>query len=89
MDHNQMDIAIKLLAKAQSTTYDAEAVSLVRRSCLILTGVATRADEEADHTKKQTDACGVWTQDTGSDFHEWQPKHELVTPNDCHFDLTA
>jgi len=89
MDHNQMDVAIKLLAKAQSTTYDAEAMSLVRHSCLILTGVATRADEEARHTTKQIGACGVPMQDVGSDFHDWQLEEELVTPHGYHFDVTA
>jgi len=45
MDVHRVGLAAKLLAKAQSTPYDPEAMSLVKRSCMILMRVV--ADEDS------------------------------------------
>jgi hypothetical protein len=46
MDHSRMEKATKLLAKAQSTEYEAEAIALVEKSCRVLTGAIAAARGE-------------------------------------------
>ncbi len=48
MDRKNIDLATHLLAKAQRTDFDAEAIALVEKSYALLAKVITAFDEEAD-----------------------------------------
>jgi len=87
MDHHRMNLAAKLLAKAQSTTFDAEAMSLVRRSCLILLGVVR--DEETAGSDAHAEGDGEQSQDVGRVDIDWQPVEETVRSSERHVDVTA
>jgi hypothetical protein len=50
MDRRNMELAAQLLAKAQRTDFDAEAIALVEKSYALLAKVITAFDDEADPT---------------------------------------
>jgi hypothetical protein len=50
MDRRNMELAGQLLAKAQRTDFDAEAIALVEKSYALLAKVITAFDDELDPT---------------------------------------
>jgi hypothetical protein len=50
IDRRSMELAAHLLAKAQSTEFDAEAVALVEKSYVLLAKVITAFDDAAEPT---------------------------------------
>jgi hypothetical protein len=50
MDRRNMELAAQLLAKAQRTDFDAEAIALVEKSYSLLAKVITAFDDEVDPT---------------------------------------
>jgi hypothetical protein len=54
IDRRSMELAANLLAKAQSTDFDAEAVALVEKSYVLLAKVITAFDDAADPTNPRS-----------------------------------
>jgi hypothetical protein len=50
MDRRNMELAAQLLAKAQRTDFDAEAIALIEKSYALLAKVITAFDDETDPT---------------------------------------
>ena len=50
MDRRRMQTAAKLLEKAQSTEFEAEAIALLDKSCRLLAGVITSVDMQVEPT---------------------------------------
>ena len=82
-----MYLAAKLLAKAQATPYDAEAMSLVRRSCLILMRVVTESDGESAGPGPNALSGARPRRDVGRAV-DWQPVDDPAS-SEGHVDLTA
>jgi len=83
-----MYVAGKLLDKAQSTPYDAEALSLVRRSCLILMRLVTDSDEEAGSGGHGGPGDGPG-RDGERAVTEWQPVPDRGPATARHLDVNA
>jgi hypothetical protein len=54
MDRKSLDLAAQLLAKAQRTNFDAEAIALIEKSYSLLAKVITAFDDEVDPTTTAT-----------------------------------
>jgi len=85
MDVHRVGLAAKLLAKAQSTPYDPEAMSLVKRSCLILMRVVT--DEDTTWLSARTGPAPV--RGVGRAERDRRSVEDNDPSSEHHIDLTA
>jgi hypothetical protein len=53
MDRQNMDRAAQLLAKAQSTDYEAEAVALMEKCYVLLAGVIAQFEDESERSSER------------------------------------
>jgi len=84
-----MERAAKLLAKAQSTAYEAEAIALMEKSCRLLTGIIAAADGKAEPVGWCVHTLG--TTGFGEDpiIAYCQPAEDLQPQGKRHIDLKA
>lgn len=89
MDHCKMERAAKLLAKAQSTEYDAEAIALLEKSCRLLTGVIIAADGETRAAGRRVGTLRGPCLERDPAIAYRQPAEDLRPQGKEHIDLTA